>query len=312
MSSTTEAPRSAAAASPRTDRPILIGGGDIDHSIVLLLRRARERELPVIELLVGATGNPSLTWDVEADTLILNGEEIRPGAGFLRYDVFTAMADPRPSVSFRASAWHITAHGWMLAHDDIRMLNRGYTGQSNKPFMLRTAAECGLAIPRTIITNDMEMLDGLQGADDMIAKPVPGGGYTKLLADLLADTPRKDGRSAAPAFVQRRMVVPEVRIYGVGGRFIPFHVISDQLDYRADENSRVELMPLESVDPGTIAALARLMERLQMEYGAADFRTHPDTGELVFLEINSGPMFVGFDAVSNNAVSDAILDYLIG
>jgi hypothetical protein len=312
MSSISEAPQSTVPAPARTDRPILIGGGEIDHSILSLLRRARERELPVIELLVGATGNPAITWDVEADTLVLNGEEIRPAAGFLRYDVFSAMADPRPSVSFRASAWHTTVHGWMLAHDDVRMLNRGYAGQSNKPFMLRLAAACGLAIPRTLISNDMQMLDGLQGADEMIAKPVPGGGYTKLLADVLADTPRKEGRSAAPAFVQRRMVTPEVRIYGVGGRFIPFNVISDQLDYREDKDSRVEALPLESVDPGTVAALARLMERLQMEYGAADFRTHPDTGELVFLEINSGPMFMGFDAVSGNAVSDAILDYLIG
>ena len=312
MPSIAAAPQTTASAAPTIDRPILIGGGEIDYSILGLLRRARERELPVIELLVGAESNPGLTWNVDADTLVLNGEEIRPGAGFLRYDVFNAMADPRPSVSFRATAWHITAHGWMLSHEDVRMLNRGYIGQSNKPFMLRTAANCGLTVPQTIITNDMEMLEQLQGADGMIAKPVPGGGYTKLLADLLADTPRRDGRSAAPAFVQRRMVTPEVRIYGVGGRFIPFAVISDQLDYRADENSRVELLPLDSVDPGVVAALARLMERLRMEYGAADFRTHPDTGELVFLEINSGPMFAGFDAVSDHAVSDAILDYLVG
>jgi hypothetical protein len=306
-----EAPRITRSATVSIDRPILIGGGDIDHSILSLLRRARERELPVVELLVGATANPALTWDVDADTLMLDGREIRPGGGFLRYDVFNAMADPRPSVSFRASAWHMTAHGWMLAHGDVRMLNRGYVGQNNKPFMLRVAAECGLAIPRTLITNELQMLDALPGAEGMIAKPVPGGGFTQLLGDLLADTPRRDGRSAAPAFVQRRMVTPEVRIYGVGGRFIPFAVISEQLDYRADEATRVELLPLESVDAGVVAALARLMERLSMEYGAADFRTHPDTGELVFLEINSGPMFVGFDAVSNNAVSDAILDYLI-
>ena len=310
--SVAEAPHHPQSATVSADRPILIGGGEIDHSIGSLLRRARERELPVVELRVGATANPALTWDVDADTLVLDGREIRPGAGFLRYDVFNAMADPRPSVSFRASAWHTTAQGWMLSHPDVRMLNRGYIGQTNKPFMLRLAAECGLAIPRTLITNDLRMLDELRGAAEMIAKPVPGGGYTQLLADLLSGTPRKDGRSAAPAFVQRRLATPEVRIYGVGGQFIPFAVISDQLDYRADEATRVEHLPLESVAPGVVAALARLMDRLSMEYAAADFRTHPDTGELVFLEINSGPMFAGFDAVSGGAVSNAILDYLAG
>jgi glutathione synthase/RimK-type ligase-like ATP-grasp enzyme len=295
-----------------TDRQVLIAGGATDPSILSLLRRAAERELPVLELLTGPERTPALTWDVQADTLVVDGREVHPGAGFMRYDVFHAMADRRAAVSFRAQAWYSALHGWMLAHDDVRMMNRGYAGQVNKPFMLRVAAGCGMRIPRTLITNHLDALERLPDAAEMIAKPVPGGGYTRLLGELLSTSERRDGRSAAPAIVQRRLVAPELRIYGVGGRFIPFAVISEQLDYRVDSATRVEPRPLDSVDPALIVSLARLMDRLGMEYAAADFKTDPDTGELVFLEINSGPMFAGFDRVSGGAVSDAILDYLVG
>jgi hypothetical protein len=150
----------------------------------------------------------------------------------------------------------------------------------------------------------------------MIAKPVPGGGYAQDVSDLLGKTPRREGRSAAPAFVQRRLVPPEVRVYGIGAgaarRFIAFRVESSALDYRADDETQVIHLPLSDVDPGIVEGLGRLMDALEMDYGAADFKTDPDDGRLTFLEINSGPMFSAFDQVSDHAVSDAILDYLTG
>ncbi|HEU4882704.1 MAG TPA: hypothetical protein VFT45_10675 [Longimicrobium sp.] len=308
---TLQTPRRAAApASAAIDRPVLIAGGESDPNLLSLLRRAREREVPVLALLAGPERTPALTWDVQADALRVDGREVRPGAGFMRYDVFHAMADKRAAVGFRAQAWYTALHGWLLSHDDVRMMNRRYAGQVNKPFMLREAAGCGLRIPRTLITNELDALEGMDGAAEMIAKPVPGGGYTQLVGELLRTTERVDGRSAAPAIVQERLVAPEVRIYGIGGRFLPFDVISAQLDYRADQATRVEPRPPASIDPALVAALGRLMERLGMEYAAADFKTDAATGELVFLEINSGPMFVAFDRASGHAVSDAILDYL--
>jgi glutathione synthase/RimK-type ligase-like ATP-grasp enzyme len=293
-----------------TDRPLLVAGVDADPNLRSLLRRARERGLPVLELLAGADRTPALTWDVQADTLVVDGAEVRPAAGFMRYDVFHAMADRRAAVGFRAQAWYATLHGWLLAHRGVRMVNRGYAGQVSKPYMLSVAAACGLRIPRTLITNDLDALEGIPGAGEMIAKPVPGGGYTQRVGELLRDTERREGRAAAPAIVQQRLVAPEVRIYGVGGRFIPFRVISDQLDYRADDATRVEPLPLEGIGPRLVGALSRLMERLGMEYGASDFKTDAETGELVFLEINSGPMFTAFDRASGGAVSDALLDWL--
>lgn len=310
MTASLDAVSSVTLVPPRAAQAVLIAGGDQDPNILHLVQRAKERGLPACAVLVGLEGNPGFAWDMQADVLRLDGEEVHPVGGFLRNDVFTGMVDPRTSVTFRANAWYATVHGWLLAHDDVRLLNRNYAGQVNKPYMLSEAARCGLRIPRTWITNEMDALEGMDGAAEMIAKPVPGGGYTQMVGELLESTPRREGRSAAPAFVQERLVAPEVRIYGVGGRFIPFAVISDQLDYRSSDDAIVEPVPVERIDPALVAALSRLMDRLGMEYGAADFKTHADTGELVFLEINSSPMFVAFDRVSGDAVSDAILDYL--
>lgn len=305
-----ERPRAAAPRRRALDGPLLIAGGEQDPNLQSILRRARERELPVCTVLAGPERTPCIDWDVQADRLVLDGREVRPAAGFARYDVFSGMADRRRAVGFRAQAWHTTLHGWMLAHDEVRMVNRAYAGQVNKPFMLSVAARCGLRIPRTRITNDLAMLEAVPGAGEMIAKPVPGGGYTQMLGELLASTERRGGRSAAPAIVQQRLVAPEVRVYGVGGRFLPFAVLSDRLDYRVDRSTRVEPLPVESIDPGLLEGMGRLMERLRMEYAAADFKTDADTGDLVFLEINSSPMFAAFDRASGHAVSDALLDYL--
>lgn len=295
---------------------LLIAGGESDPNVASVLGRMRWRGIDGRELLVGVA-NPGLTWDFQSDSLRVDGEEVRPAAVFLRYDVFSTLADERPPVTFRAQAWFTTLHGWIQAHPGVRALNRHATGGANKPHILHTAKRIGLRIPFTLITNELDALEAdASRLGPMIAKPVPGGGFAQDVGELLAKTPRREGRSAAPAFVQRRMEAPEVRIYGVGResarRFIPFRVESDALDYRADAESRVVHLPLDTVDAEAVEGLGRLMDTLEMDYGAADFKTCPETGRLVFLEINSGPMFSAFDEVSGWAVSDAILDYLTG
>jgi hypothetical protein len=268
-------------------------------------------------LRVGAGTNPALSWSFDGDRLTIDGEVSSPSAVFLRYDVFGHLADGRQATAYRANAWYTALQGWMLAHPPVRMLNRRYGGQMNKPFMLHLAARTGLFIPPTRITNELDAVEREAAAlGPLIAKPVTGGGYAQPLEELLAGTERREGRSAAPAFVQRRMVPPEVRVFAVGAgarrRFIAYRVDSVALDYRVDDDSVVVPLPLDAVGTEVVDGLGRLMDALEMDYGAADFKADPDTGRLAFLEVNSAPMFAGFDFVSDSAVSDAILDYLAG
>ena len=296
---------------------LLIAGGEADPNVDSIVARAERRGMEARTLRVGPGTNPSLDWSFHDDRLVIDGEEMSPTGVFLRYDVFGHMADGRQATAYRANAWYTALQGWMLAHPGVRMLNRRYGGQMNKPFMLHLAARTGLFIPSTRVTNELDAVEREAAAlGPLIAKPVTGGGYAQPLEELLAGTERRDGRSAAPAFVQRRMVPPEVRVYGVGEgagrRFIAYRVESEALDYRVDDDSVVVHLPLDEVGAEVVCGLGRLMDALEMDYGAADFKADPDTGRLAFLEVNSAPMFAGFDFVSDGAVSDAILDYLAG
>jgi len=296
---------------------LLIAGGEADPNVDSIAARAEWRGMEARTLRVGPGTNPSLAWSFDDDRLLLDGEEACPAGVFLRYDVFGHLADGRQATAYRANAWYTALQGWMLAHPGVRILNRRYGGQMNKPFMLHLAARTGLFIPPTRITNELDAVEREAAAlGPLIAKPVTGGGYAQPLEELLAHTERREGRSAAPAFVQRRMVPPEVRVYGVGAgadrRFIAYRVDSAALDYRVDDDSVVVHLPLDAVGDEVVCGLGKLMDALEMDYGAADFKADPDTGRLAFLEVNSAPMFAGFDAVSDGAVSDAILDYLAG
>jgi len=56
--------------------------------------------------------------------------------------------------------------------------------------------------------------------------------------------------------------------------------------------------------------LQRLMDRLKMDFGAADFKAAPTTGELRFLEINNGPMFAAFDKVCDGRLTGQMAEFL--
>jgi hypothetical protein len=291
---------------------VLVAGGDADPNLAALLYRLRERECPHRAVLVGAEGNPALVWDVNGDALTVDGEPVRARGAFVRYDVFTHMADPRQATAYRASAWHAAVMGWLWGHEEVRVLNRRASRMMSKPYQLMLAGRVWLEIPRTLIANDADRLIAEAAAASLVVKPVPGGGYCQPLEEMIMSAPMRDGRTAAPAIVQQRLEQPEVRIYGVGGRFIPFAVRSDVLDYRVSRDTRVEHLALDAVPADLVAGLGRLMDAMEMDYGAADFKTDPDTGRLLFLEINSSPMFAAFDAVSDGAVSDAIIDFCTG
>ena len=56
--------------------------------------------------------------------------------------------------------------------------------------------------------------------------------------------------------------------------------------------------------------LHALMREFRMDFGAADFKTDPDDGDLVFLELNTSPMFARFDAACGGALCRAMVEHL--
>ncbi|HEX7332479.1 MAG TPA: hypothetical protein VF290_13330 [Pyrinomonadaceae bacterium] len=287
---------------------LLIVGGDADPNITALLAAAEDRGVSYQKLLVGKSSHPALTWDLTTGQLLLDGELLECSAAFVRYDVFTALQDGQPSSEFRALAWHAAISGWLAAHPEIFIFNRRNLNQStNKPLMLKLAQQCGLDIPPTLITNVREGLDGVE----KVVKPINGGGYCEPLTEVLERTSFKDGRAAAPAIVQQRLEQPEIRIYRVGDRYFAFNVISAELDYRATQNCRVEFAgSAEASHAALVDGLGKLLTKLGLDFAAADFKTSPDTGRLLFLEVNTGPMFAAFNDACDGKLCGAMIEHL--
>lgn len=287
---------------------LLIAGGEADPNLRTLLERAMERGVRAYCALAGAHDDLRVEWDLDAGRLVIDGEEIAPTAAFLRHDVFTSRVRPHPAAGKRALAWTATLSGWLRAHPEVRVINRRLERDNNKPHVLGVARGVGLEVPYTRVTNDRRALERLARDGAWIAKPVAGGDYCRELETVLAGV----ADPLPPLLVQPRLEQPEVRVYGVGARRIAFGMRSDALDYRARNDTVVEPLALHEVQPGIVDGFGRLMAELRMDYAAADFKTDPSTGRLLFLEINSSPMFAAFDRVSGGAVGGAIVDLLTG
>ncbi|MDO5613993.1 MAG: hypothetical protein Q4G14_12240 [Paracoccus sp. (in: a-proteobacteria)] len=145
----------------------------------------------------------------------------------------------------------------------------------------------------------MTDFSGLSAYDTLIQKPVAGGEYTALIADLPQG-------AHYPRFVQRRLNRPELRVYRIGDAVMGFWLNSPDLDYRRAQTAELTVaeVPCDLAD-----GLVALCDRLELDFAAADFMAD-DAGELLFLEVNSQPMFAAFDRVAQGLLCDAIIDHL--
>jgi hypothetical protein len=312
---------------------LLLAGGHHDPNLTVLADAAQAANVELLDMRLPASESPAFCWNLEEGAPRFQSQQINANhklakatGAFIRHDVFGGMADPRPEVSARASGWYQTLMGWFLSEPGIRLFNRDISPAAmNKPAALVFAREAGLRIPQTSITNEVgrfaenhlnsdqehslpERIHLKQNQlEEMIAKPVLGGDYCYSLADALAKTDLRCGLAATPAIVQKRLIAPEVRIYVIGQSAFAFEVRSSSLDYRVTQDAELILLP---EVPQELAMLRKLMSRLGMDFGAADFKTDPDTGHLVFLELNTSPMFARFDHISGGQISAAIIHEL--
>ena len=287
---------------------ILIAGGEHDPNLTQLVGACKATDTPFVECRHGRGNSPAFEWNLSTGELLINGQPCQPNGAFIRHDVFEGLNDERTEVATRALAWHQAVNGWLLANPRVKVFNSHHTPVAlSKPATLIAAKAAGLRIPKTIIT-DREATIVQAGSDGLVTKPVAGGDYCYLVSDVLERTEFRAQVSSSPAFLQSRLVAPEIRIYVIGSYDFAFEMKSDSLDYRVNQDA--DVIPLSTV-PKVVHELRTLMSELQMDYGAADFKTDAVTGELVFLELNSSPMFARFDMEANGEVAKAIVAHLV-
>ncbi|MDH6577647.1 ATP-grasp ribosomal peptide maturase [Kitasatospora sp. MAP5-34] len=192
-----------------------------------------------------------------------------------------------------------------------------------KPLQLRVAIECGLGVPRTLITNDpdaaKQFADGL-GAPVVYKPftPIRGtvdGHSVAVYANVLqpSDLPHPDIATTAHLFQEWVPKAYEVRLTVVGQRLFAAEIHAGSAAARVDWRSDYDSLTCKSCDPPpTVAAgVLRMLAQLGLPYGAFDFVVTP-SGEWWFLEVNPNGQYAFVEQATGLPITATICDHLEG
>lgn len=192
-----------------------------------------------------------------------------------------------------------------------------------KPLQLRVAAETGLSVPRTLITNDpdaaKDFADSIGGP--LVFKPffhVRGtvhGQTAAVYASIVTadDLPHPDIATTAHMFQEWVPKAYEVRLTAIGGRVFAAEIHADsdagRIDWRSDYDSHTYKVC--DPPPEVVAGALRMLDRLGLPYGAFDFVVTPE-GKWRFLEVNPNGQYGFIEQATGLPITAAICDYLEG
>lgn len=196
---------------------------------------------------------------------------------------------------------------------------------ARKPRQLAEAAAAGLDVPATLCTSDSALARAwAKGLGRPIVTKVFSSfalhdqgqqkvvHTTALSAEQVAGI---DGLEVCPAVFQELLPkVREYRVTVVGERVFTASLEAQAglgaVDWRRDPEApgrwRADTLP-----EAQTRGLLRLMDRLGLNYGAADFVQTPE-GRCVFLEVNPAGEYLWLDTLFEGGISEAIADHLAG
>jgi glutathione synthase/RimK-type ligase-like ATP-grasp enzyme len=220
--------------------------------------------------------------------------------------------------SFTYTECHEAVAG-LWAALDLTWVNRPELDEvaHHKPYQLAVAAEIGLQIPRTLITNDPEearrFVDEL-GLGRVVYKTFLASEdhwrETRLVRE--EELAVLDRVRLAPVIFQEFVPAADIRVTAVGEQLFATAITAApggyDLDYRMD-------LPGASFRPTELTmeiseGLRALMRRLGLLYGAIDLR-RTAAGEYVFLEINPAGEWLFAEERSGQPITEAMAAFLI-
>jgi len=290
---------------------IAVVGGEKDFNLIRLITLLSERGLSIKVVLCGDNSFHKFHYDLKSNHLLLNDRIFDATAIFMRTDVFQYLDTHNPHDHDLAYTWKQVFSAWTLANPEVKVFNRSLLSAPffQKIHVLDLAHRLGVPIPDTYISNSVRDLNLLADKEKMIRKPVSGGDYTKELSKF-DETVYTEKVTRAPMICQNLLDYPELRVFKIGKDFFSFEINSTTLDYR--ENTEASSMRLIENDLNLVAKLDELNQCLGLDFSAADFKFSKKTSTFNLLEINTSPMFAGFDRVANGRLIEAMINFLSG
>lgn len=216
-----------------------------------------------------------------------------------------------------ASRVPVFAPKWVLDH------------ANHRPRQLSLAHAAGLDVPRSLTTTDLgeakAFVESLGGrAITKLYSSVPVS-RTETSAEVMMTTPidlavldelAPEELHLCPATFQEHLdKVAEYRVTIVGPSLFVARVdasgTAGETDWRRANLELFQTWAPSSLPEPVCAALLRLMDRLQLDYGAADI-VETTTGRFVFLEVNPAGEYLWLAPLWDDAVPAALADLLTG
>lgn len=188
---------------------------------------------------------------------------------------------------------------------------------SRKAYQLKLAAELGLEIPRTLVSNCREAARDFVkdvGLGKVIYKAFSATEQdwreTRILRQEELD--KIDNVKYAPVIFQSYIEADvDLRITVVGDRIFPAAIHSQDTSYKVDFRMDIGAARIEAATlPADVETkLIELMRRLGLVYGAIDMRRRPD-GSHVFLEINPAGQWLFIERQTGQKITEALATLL--
>lgn len=304
-----------------TGHPVVLVGSPRDPHVEALFESLSERDVDVVVAdTLSFPDDFRISLGHEIDSITVEDRDVgRPAAVYVR-DTYThplafgvdATAEMdqdwrRTLVAFREKSQMLVPLLTRWTELGVPMYNPASRDWRNsKGFQIAALNAAGLPVPRTLWTNDPEAVRRFADGKRVVYKPVAGGAATRELEPEDLTDERLRALSGAPVTFQELLEGDNYRVYCLDGRVIAqIRVTSEEIDFRQNEQvvEETELAP-EVADQCLKAA-----EVIGMRWTGMDLRAD-SSGTLRFLELNSSPMFLGFDARAGTKIRETLVKRL--
>jgi glutathione synthase/RimK-type ligase-like ATP-grasp enzyme len=222
------------------------------------------------------------------------------------------IGQPPQSAARRYSrALHATLMRW-LEIAPARVVNRSGPQASNfsKPYQAQLIRACGFAIPRTLITNQPQLVrDFVADHGRVVYKSISG--VRSIVKELdAARLANLEQIRWCPVQFQEYVPGMNVRVHTIGREVFATQISSEATDYRYAHHDALsaELRPISLSDELAERCL-QLATTLRLPLAGIDLKLRPD-GEAVCFEVNPSPAYSYYELDAGQPISAAIARYL--
>lgn len=301
--------------------PVLLVGAASDAHIAAVAQGLDRRgvEALVVDTL-SFPEEPSISLGHSLERIIVAGHSVgRPTAVYIRdiyvhplsfgVDVAAEMdADWRRTlIAFREKAQMLLPMLGRFSELGVPVYNpMTMEWRYTKALQIALLDAAGIPVPETVWTNDPDEVRAFAADRRVVYKPVGGGAATRELGPEDLTDERLATLGGAPVTFQELVPGDNMRVYCIDGDVVAtLRIEAETLDYRQNETA-VEQAELPDE---VLLQCVRATEVLGLRWSGIDIRGDADSG-FRFLELNTSPMFLGFDRRAGSGIADALCDAL--